>query len=1102
MECPSCRADLPEGSKFCIRCGEPTAHGCPSCGNQNPPGSRFCAQCGTRLRDDEALPKPTISSPAPLSTAERRHLTVMFCDLVGSTALSALLDVEDLRDLIGAFQGAVATTISQFGGYLARYMGDGALVYFGYPQAQEDDPEQAIRAALALIAATKQLPGPEPLQVRIGIATGLAVVGHLLDAGELQEREVVGEVPNLAARLQAVAAPNTVVIAEGTRQLIGSVFELEDLGTQILKGFSAPQHFWRVLGPSAVMSRFEAFHSVQAPLVGREEELALLLRRWEQAKAGEGRAVLLSAEPGVGKSRLVVALQEKLGNEPHFPLRYFCSAHSQESALFPVIAQLERAAGFRRDDSTAKKLDKLETLTKSHAKSDDEISLLAELLLLPRNDAQIGELSHQQKKERTFRAFIHQLEGLAQQRPVLMVFEDLHWSDSTSRELIHETIRRISTLPILLIGTFRPDFQLGWSRQPHVTTLTLSRLSQREGEALVTQLASTIGKLPNDLLHEIVERADGVPLFLEEVTKAVLENGGDTSQARGLVARVPRSRISVPPTLHASLMARLDRLGDAAKELLQIGATIGREFSYELLLHVAGKPEEHVRPHVKRLVEAGLVFLYGSPPQADLQFKHALVQDAAYGTLLRGPRQQLHAKISQALEAHFVNYAQSRPELLAHHLTEAGLRDRALRYWQLAGEVALRRSAAGEAVKHFTRALHVIDELKGPPAGDKLGTLLGLGTALSICRGSAHPEVAETYSQAVGLGRNLGDSTQLFRALWGSWYCAHLTGETTRALALAEELVSLAERLGEEELMLEGYHSRWATSHTLGLNHATLSDTEKGIQLYNAQRHHGHVYRYGGHDTGVCARAHNAMTLWITGFPDRAAAMTESALALGKRLGHPPSFVHAAWWSATVWQELRAPKRSRELAELAIRLSEEQGSQIFVMCPLLIGWSVFESNGRDEGLRLMENAITRSRERGRRWYFDYELLVYAEALLQADVPERALPIIEEALQIIDGTRNRLFMAEACRLKGLALVSRRGSEVNAETWMQRALETAEQQGALSFRLRAGVALARDLQKRTLRDEARQLLAPIYANFQEGFETPELRSAEGLLKLLSE
>jgi tetratricopeptide (TPR) repeat protein len=519
------------------------------------------------------------------------------------------------------------------------------------------------------------------------------------------------------------------------------------------------------------------------------------------------------------------------------------------------------------------------------------------------------------------------------------------------------------------------------------------------------------------------------------------------------------------------------------------------------LLLVAGKPEENVRLHVKRLVEAGFVFLHGSPPHAEVHFKHALVQDAAYGTLLRGPRQQLHAKISQALEAHFADYAQNRPERLAHHLTEAGLQDRALRYWQLAGELALRRSAAREAVKHFTRALHVIDQLKSPPANEKLGTLLGLGTALSICRGSADPEVAETYSQAVGLGRNLGDSTQLFRALWGSWYCVQLTGETTRALALADELVSLAERLGDEDLMLEGYHSRWATSHTLGLNAATLSDTEKGIALYNAQRHHGHVYHYGGHDTGVCARAHNAMTLWIAGLPDRAAAMTESALELGKRLGHPPSLAHAAWWSATVWQELKEPQRSRELAELAIRLSTEHGSQIFVMCPLLIGWSVFERNGRDEGLRLMEQAIMRSRERRRRWYFDYELLVYAEALLQADVPERALPVIEEALQIIDGTRNQLFMAEACRLKGLALASRRGSEVEAETWMRRALETAEKQAALSFRLRAGVALARDLEQREHRDEARQLLAPIYASFQEGFETPDLRSAEGLLKLLS-
>ena len=662
-----------------------------------------------------AAPAPTpATEPKPQDTAERRQVTVIFSDLVGSTALSARMDPEDLREVISAYQKCVAETVKRLGGFVAKYMGDGVLVYFGYPQAHEDDAERALRAGLELIQAVGGLKSSTPLQTRVGIATGLVVVGDLIGSGEAQERGIVGETPNVAARLQGIAEPNTVIVAESTRTLIGNLFELQDLGAQDLKGIAGPVRAWAALRPSAVESRFEALHaSGLTELVGREEELEILLRRWSKAKTAEGQVVLLSGEAGIGKSRLTAALLERLAAEPHTRLRYFCSPHATDSALHPIIGQMERAAGFAHDDASQAKLDKLDAVLAQTSTSREDTALFAELLSLP-NDGRYPALALDppQRRQKTLEALGAQLEALAHQRPVLMIFEDAHWADPTSLEALNRIVDQIRTLPVLLIATFRPEFNAPWLGQSRVTGVTLNRLGEREAAAIVARLAGN-KELPADVMAEIVERTDGIPLFVEEMTKAVLEAEGER-EARRIAAAVPSPALAVPASLHASLMARLDRLGPA-KEVAQIAAAIGREFSHALLAAVARKPEVEIRAALDSLTQSGLLFRQGAPPHSTYLFKHALVQDAAYGTLLREPRRALHGRVVETLESQFPDIAESQPDLLARHCTEAGLIEKAANLWGKAGLRSLGRSALAEAVAQLTRALDQIATLPGTP---------------------------------------------------------------------------------------------------------------------------------------------------------------------------------------------------------------------------------------------------------------------------------------------------------------------------------------------------------------------------------------------------
>jgi class 3 adenylate cyclase len=731
--------------------------------------------------------RPTATPPASSGEAERRQLTVMFCDLVGSTALSARFDPEDLREIVGAYHRCVAETVSGFAGFVAKYMGDGVLVYFGYPEAHEDDAERAVRAGLAVTEAVGRLSAPVRLNVRLGIASGLVVVGDLIGAGAAQERGVVGETPNLAARMQTVAQPGTLVISESTRRQIGTMFALEDLGPQNLAGFTDPQRCWRVVDESGVLSRFEALRSEATPLVGRNEELDLLLRRWQQARATNGSVVLMSGEPGIGKSRIVAALSQHIESEAHTRLRYFCSPYHQDSALYPFIVQLERAAGFVREDSVEQKVSKLRNLLVPGAHGNDGIELLAELMSLPNSAAGLN-LSPQRKREMLLDALLHQLEALAQKGPVLMLFEDAHWVDPSSRELLDLTIDRVARIPVLLVMTFRPEFQHSWSGQHQVTILALNRLGERDSTTLVERLAGDAA-LSQEIVDEIVERTDGVPLFVEELTKAVLESGDRTT---ALTASLSPAR-AVPATLHASLIARLDRLGPAAKEVGQIGSVIGREFSYELIGQVAQRPVDELRLGLDRLIEAGLLFRRGVAPQSTYLFKHALVQDAAYSTLLRSRRQALHARVGKALEDDFPETSDTQPELLAHHFTQAGLVEPAIEFRHRAGTRSVRRSAHTEASAHFRCALHILGKL--PPSRERdereLELTLALAVPLIAIHGFGSGHVEQCALRAKALSDKLHDSPGGFAAQRLAWNSCLMRQPVPKTVALARDLLNL-----------------------------------------------------------------------------------------------------------------------------------------------------------------------------------------------------------------------------------------------------------------------------------------------------------------------
>jgi class 3 adenylate cyclase/predicted ATPase len=1060
---------------------------------------------------DTGLARPSTAdvdarSPPARADAERRQLTVMFVDLVDSTALSTRLDPEEMGDLLRQYQNAVTGEVSRLGGHVAKLMGDGVLAYFGWPVAHEDAAERAVRAGLALCAAVARLtaPGGLALAARAGIATGLVVVGELVGKEEAQERAVVGETPNLAARLQAAAPPGAVIIAQGTQRLLGRLFDLGELPPLALKGIASQQRAWRVLGEGSVEGRFEALHAESVgALVGRDQELGLLLDRWRLAKSGEGQVAVLSGEPGIGKSRIVRALGDSLRSEEPTTLRYFCSPQHTGTPFWPIISQLERAAGFTVEDTPGRRLEKLEALLLP-TESGDGVRLLGDLLSTAVDGrGPLPELTPEEKKARTMRALADQLAALSRVKPVLVVLEDAHWLDPTTREVFDLFIERIEGLPVLCVVTCRPEFQSPWTGRPYVTTLTLNRLGRAQAERIVSTVTQG-RRLPAPLLEAILSKTEGIPLFVEELTKMILESGMVRQSGEGFEPSGPIAPLAVPDTLRDSLMARLDRFA-TAREMAQIGAVLGREFDLDMLAAVAGADETAVSAALDQLVAAELVFRRGTPPRLSYTFKHALVQDTAYQSLLRSRRQQLHARTAELLRTRFNDRVAAAPELLAHHLTESGLADAAIEAWLDAGRHGLKRSAFAEVISHLRRGLAIAESSPPSPQRDRAQMRLfnALGQALQSSQGPV-AEVESSYRRARSLSDAAGDEREWIRASYGLWFCRNWRMEHLVARQDAQEMLDRVGSSGDTALVLQAHHAAWTSAWQLGAPLDAVAHAEIGRAIYNPEHHHVFTAIDSSHDAGVCCRNTLGIARTLMGELDRGAEAGAEGEALARRVGHPFSRALSLFFRTKVHMLRGEIDVTAGIAREMSALCAQLGVGVYGLVGQVVGGWCQAASGADAhgGIRLIRTALEELRRLGARARRTEYLAMLADRALAIGDLAMARAAVQEAHRLAEETGERFYLAELHRLDAaMCLAADAGAHQKAERHLRRAIDVARHQSARLLELRAAADLARLWAGRGDRRRAHDLLAPIYDWFSEGFDTPQLTDARRLRDALA-
>lgn len=1088
MECPRCHTGNREGRRFCAQCGAALPAVCTACGAANEPGEAFCGGCGCALAGDPARVRTH-------TAAERRHLTVMYCDLVGSTALSHELDPEDLREIICSYQDTTRQIVARFGGFVARYMGDGVLAYFGYPHAHEDDAARAIHSGLELVDALNRrdtaggaLHGV-PLRVRIGIATGLVVIGDLIGEGASEEAAAVGETPNLAARLQSLAQPGSVMVAEATRELARGSFEYADEGVHALKGFELPVRAWRALRSSAAASRFDAARAPRlTPFVGRSQEIALLIEKWRLAAQGQGQVVLVTGEAGIGKSRLAETLLERIGATPHGVLRFQCSAYHTNSALHPFLQEFERAAGIDRADSAERKLAKLETLlAEARVEVRQSAPLLAALLSVPaRPGEEAIELPPVQQKQRTLAALFERLREFALRAPLLVLFEDVHWVDPTSMELLDLLVERARQLPLLAVITGRTAGTCAWLDRPHTSALALERLNRAQSVRLVQRLPGA-GKLPDDVVEHIVIKTDGVPLFIEEFTKAVA-----TSDAlRDFEASSRLLRSEVPSTLQDSLMARLDRLGEA-KEVAQIGAVVGREFSHDIVAALSPLRERALSDALERLISSEIVSRRGQ--SALFVFKHALVQDAAYASLLRSKRQDLHRRVAEILECRQPEKVRSEPEIVAHHYTQAGQALPAARYWAAGALRALDRAAHVEALRHSAKGLELVGALADGSDRQRLelDLLILQGAAYRAAKGFAASEVERCFNQALVLSERLDDVARLIEVRRGLFSCFYARGALAVAREQGEHVVALGQRLDDGAAQMLGYWMLGCISSWQGEFETARRALEEAIALYDptAQKAKALAVQI---DPGVNAMCHLSWVLWVLGYPERGVAMGDRAVRAARALGQPFALGMALFFACTTRACCGEFTVAGRLLHELFALAGEHGLHYLESCARVL--KAQELIARDRCAAAIEQvqcAFSEFRTQEAGVGLPWAMSIVAAGYARLGRVEEGLATVGAAFQAMERNGERHWEAELWRLRGELRLAQANDEEGIAC-LQRAVDVARRQGARSLELRAVISLARCLDRRGESARATRMLTEIRAWFGEGFESADLRAA---------
>ncbi len=1039
---------------------------------------------------------------------ERRQVTVLYCDLVGSTALSCTYDPEEYRVILSRYHDTCIAAIERFEGYVAQIQGDGILAYFGYPSAHEGEPERAIRAGLGIVEALGALSkqGTEPLRVRIGISSGVVVVSHILAA----DKSAVGETPNLAARLQAVAAANEVLIAERTRLLAGGNFEYVDRGVHVLKGIAEPTQAWKVLGPSNAASRFEAAtRGSLYPMVGREQEVQLMINRWEQACSGEGQVILLSGEPGIGKSRMVQAFREALGDNVGQLLQFQCSPYHLNSALHPLIDHLERVIGFGRGDTAKAQLDKLERYLarqrpESSSASKADCRLLANALSISCNERYgKSRSSPQRQKDDTIRLLAELVGGSAPRQGRVVLFEDVHWADPTTQEVLTALIERAEKRPLMLLVTFRPEFEPLWTGRAHVTPMSLGRLSRTQGASIVVHIASS-KSLPAAMVSQIVDKTDGVPLFLEELTKAVLESGDAVPERDRQSSPASTGRFDIPTTLRDSLMARLDRLVPV-KEIAQIGACLGREFSHELIHAIAPMEAEKLDEALDKLVKSELVFRRGRSTDVVYVFKHALVQDAAYDSLLRSRRQALHADIARIFEGRFPAIRETRPELIAHHYSAAEMPEQAIAYWKRAGELAHTRIALQEAIAHLERGLSIALTLGPSPIRDRheLELRAQLGMAWIAVQGWAYPAVGEHLKPAYALEKTVTPGQHSLRVLWGLWVYTLALGRTRDSLPVAEELLVQGKRKGDQQMLQAGLWAVVTTHYWLGAFEKSIQHADRILESYDSVAHRSLADALN-HDPKTVALQYKAASQGLLGYPDSACATMQATLQHARARGHAFDMAWALFFA--MYQLHSVQRDAGAIDTLLAEFEPLVHDQHLLAFEHLLG--PFCRASRDlilgsakEADSAMQKLAPRLADAGLYVVLAETNLAQAKCALLLREPGRALSLVDEVLAFINqpGGDTHYLRGEVLRVSGEALADL-DRTADAEVAFRNAIDVSRKQDARWWELRASASLARFLQGLQRRSEARQALMPVCGWFNEGRDTSDLRDASELLREL--